>query len=84
MLAYPNPAVDQMQFLIHLETAAEVHLDIYNLTGERIAQITRALPAGRGQVLDWDCGSIAPGIYLVRVLADGNELGIQKIAVVEP
>lgn len=39
-------------------------------------------PAGRGQTLVWDCGDAAPGIYLVRVLKEGNFVETLKVSIV--
>ena len=84
VLAYPNPAADRVRFLVHLDEAADVVLDIYNANGERAAGIRRNLPAGAGQVLTWSCGDVGPGVYFVRVTINGEDRGKVKIAVVEP
>ncbi len=82
VLAFPNPAREQMNFVFTLEQPAEVILEIYNLAGERIATLRQNTPAGRGQTLVWDCRETAPGIYLGRLLVGGAEKATCKIAVV--
>jgi parallel beta-helix repeat protein len=80
--AFPQPAKDRVQFLLHLDQAAEVKIAIYNLLGERVVEIAAGLPAGRGQVLVWDCRQASPGIYLARIYKQGKYAGTVKIAVV--
>ncbi|MCD4813159.1 right-handed parallel beta-helix repeat-containing protein [bacterium] len=82
VLPYPNPANAEMKFVVHLDAAAEITLEIYNFSGERIASVGSALSAGRGQTLVWDCSDIAAGVYLLRVLKDGKLLETRRIAVV--
>jgi len=81
VLAYPNPAQKQMKFLMHLDKATDVEINIYNLTGERIAKLKESMPAGRGQVLIWNCADIAPGIYLAKVYFNSKEKQTIKLAV---
>ncbi|MCD4812817.1 FG-GAP-like repeat-containing protein, partial [bacterium] len=83
VLAYPNPTQNQMKFLMHLDKATDVEINIYNLTGERIAKLKETIPAGRGQVLVWNCADIAPGIYLAKAYFGGEEKQTIKLAVVE-
>jgi parallel beta-helix repeat protein len=83
VLSFPNPARDLIKFLMHLDATTKVELTIYNLAGEQVAYLAEELPAGRGQVIAWNCSAIAPGIYLVRVMMDGEEKEVQKIAVIK-
>ncbi len=81
VLAYPNPAQDQMTFVFHLDQAAEVKVLIYNLAGERVAELSGDFTAGRGQTLVWECGDVAPGVYLAVVLHDNKKKDTLKIAI---
>jgi hypothetical protein len=80
-LPYPNPAKDQVHFLMHLAKAGEVKINIYNLSGERIASMQESLAAGRGQVITWMCTGMAPGIYFARVDIEGQNAETFKIAI---
>lgn len=82
-LSYPNPARERMKFLIHLETAAQIKIIVYNLIGEQIAVIEESLSAGHGQVIEWDCKDVAAGIYFMRVFINGEEVEIIKAAVIK-
>jgi hypothetical protein len=81
-LVYPNPGRDKMNFLVHLDQSAKVQVVIYNVASERIAYITQQLPAGRGQKIEWNCADIGPGIYIYRLLINGEEKEKRKIALI--
>jgi hypothetical protein len=81
-LAYPNPARQRMLFSFNLARDARAEVWIYNLSGETVAALQGDLTAGQGRTLVWDCSGAAPGVYLVRFLADGVEIGKQKAALV--
>ncbi len=81
-LPMPNPARNNMHFIVHLDQPAKVEIMIFNLAGERVARLAANLPAGHGQTLTWNCGQVAPGMYTVQVLKDGRKTGTLKVAVV--
>lgn len=70
VIAYPNPARDQMNFAYTISGQAKVKIDIYRLTGERVATITEHVNGGTGQTLSttWQAAGVAPGIYIVRIV----------------
>lgn len=83
VLAYPNPARGQVTFAYTVAGLSSVTIDVYRLTGERVARITERKNGGTGQTLttSWDAAGVAPGIYLCRVQvtdADGRVVVDQK------
>lgn len=82
VLAYPNPAQGKMTFVFHLDQAAAVKIAVYNLAGERVAELTADLAAGPGQALVWDCKGAAPGVYVARFLVNGTEKAKLKVSVI--
>ncbi len=52
-----------------MQGAAKAEIDIYRLTGERVAHIVENRNGGAGQTLTtaWDAANVAPGIYLCRI-----------------
>ena len=82
-LAYPNPAQNSMTFIMNLRNAAVIELKIYNLAGEKIAQIEESVPGGGNQTVVWDCGDIAPGVYLVRIFKDDSLQETKRVAIVK-
>lgn len=75
VLAYPNPARGRVDFAYTVAGAGKVTIDIYKVTGERVATITEHVNGGTGQTLRtaWDAVDVAPGVYLCRiVITDGS------------
>jgi hypothetical protein len=72
---YPNPARGKVNFAYTISGAGKVKIDIYKLTGERVASITEYVNGGAGQTLStaWNAVDVAPGIYFCRiVITDGS------------
>ncbi|NTV52152.1 MAG: T9SS type A sorting domain-containing protein [Candidatus Firestonebacteria bacterium] len=77
--AFPNPAHDSMTFVLKLERADEVTVTIYNLSGERIADLKTSNGPGTARLV-WDCSRTAPGVYLACVKVGGTEKIKLKVA----
>ncbi len=73
-----------MRFAMHFSEPARVAFNIFNLSGERVAEVNATLPMGQGQSVAWDCRGASPGIYLARVVLAGEEIGCVKVAVLKP
>ncbi|MEW6517016.1 MAG: T9SS type A sorting domain-containing protein [candidate division FCPU426 bacterium] len=74
VLAYPNPARDRVVFAYTVPGASRIEIDIYHLTGERVARIEEG-KNNSGQTLTtaWEAAGVAPGIYLCRIkITDAN------------
>jgi surface protein len=80
-LAYPNPAKDEVRFLLHLSNDARIQIDLYNIHGERVGQLREDRTAGRGQVLTWNCSGVSAGIYLAKIKINGVIREVLKVAV---
>ncbi len=84
---YPNPIRSGSVLRIALQgTPADggIRLEVFDLLGRRIDQ--RDLPAARVHALEWDVqhptgGSVAPGVYLLRI-SSGEYAVTRKIVVV--
>jgi hypothetical protein len=64
VLAFPNPAKGDVGFTWQAEGVERVRILIYNLAGERIAELDLE---GPGRSARWRTSGIAPGIYFYRV-----------------
>ncbi len=73
VLLYPNPAGREVSFSFNRQQAQLVQIDIYNMAGERIAQVSgQTQPiAGDHQKIVWLVQQAAPGLYLCRVQWSG-------------
>jgi hypothetical protein len=81
-LAYPNPGKVRITFAVQADGTGEVKVQLYNLNGERVASLSAQPSGDHTAMLTWDCGSVAPGLYVARLLQDGKEIGKSKVAVV--
>lgn len=79
-LAFPNPAASHMNFLIPLPAPALLTVTVYNLAGERVAELRGSFPAGAAQ-LAWDCRQAASGVYFVKITADSAVVTVMKVGV---
>jgi hypothetical protein len=81
-LAYPNPGKGKMTLAFQPSSDGEAKIQIYNMSGERAAVLNAQVTGDTVASVIWDCSSVAPGLYVVRVLQDGKEIGKSKVAVV--
>jgi len=78
----PNPLRGQGHLRFDLARAASVTLRVYDAAGRRVATLLdRAPRAGGPHAVAIDGTGIAPGIYFVRIEADGRG-GTRKVVVV--
>lgn len=80
--AYPNPTLGVTTIEFALPQAERATLEIFDLSGRRIAVlVNEEMPAGRYSV-EWDSASIAAGTYIYRMIA-GSKVMTQRITVVK-
>ncbi len=75
--AYPNPFTDRLSIRYELGSASPVSLEVYDLTGRRIASLVRAAQAVGAYEASWDARSASAqpaGIYLLRLTTDAGVL----------
>jgi len=78
---YPNPFNASTEIRYALPRDARVKLDVFNVSGQRVAGLVDTdQPAGQYQ-LDWNAGALPSGIYFVRLQA-GGENAVSKMALV--
>ncbi|NTV52876.1 MAG: DUF1565 domain-containing protein [Candidatus Firestonebacteria bacterium] len=76
---YPNPAKGTVYFAYTLSSEAKITLDIFQISGERVAHITENKNGGAGQTLvtAWRTDGLARGIYLVHLV--GTDLQGRRV-----
>jgi len=78
----PNPFNPSTQISFSLSEAADVTLEIYNITGQKVATLTTGrLEAGHHSVA-WDGSNAASGIYLYRLEA-GDFVDTKKMVLLK-
>jgi hypothetical protein len=83
----PNPCkTGKMRFFFNLSGPARVELLILNLLGDKVSRVEQEFPAaGQGEVLDWDCQHVGPGVYWARMkldYANGTSVKLKKKKIV--
>ncbi len=72
---YPNPVVDgstTIRYFLEFD-ALNVKLDIYDLSGKRVAELNGPTTGGLDNELVWNCGSVTPGVYRCVINAHFGE-----------
>lgn len=67
---WPNPTSDLVYLRYGKATATDVTVEVFNALGERVMATTRNF--GAGQVQSINLAGMQPGMYLVRMVADGT------------
>ncbi len=84
--ATPNPATgDTAYFKVYLNDDADVTVQVFNVAGEKIAELKGSGLGGTTAHLPWSMGHVASGVYVFRVEAKSttrtDEI-IKKLAVI--
>jgi hypothetical protein len=78
---YPNPFVHDTDLPLFLPREAHVQLDVFRLTGERVATlVSETMPAGM-HYLTFHAADLPTGSYVARAMAEGTSREIQLLRV---
>jgi hypothetical protein len=76
LLAYPNPFTDHLHLRFTLPRPMAVSISLYDALGRQVRALVVEQQMGAGEhVMGWEEKGLVPGVYLVRVWADGLEGG---------
>jgi hypothetical protein len=78
---YPNPFNPTTTIAFSLPEASDIHLEIYNLLGQKVDDISGNYEAG-DHLVYWDSRGLASGIYLYRLTA-GNNVETKKMTLLK-
>ncbi|MBU1652281.1 T9SS type A sorting domain-containing protein, partial [bacterium] len=70
--AYPNPFNPSTTIRFGLPTASEVSLSIYNIRGEKVADLVNGYRLAGYHDITWEARGLASGMYLCRFKASGE------------
>ena len=71
-VAYPNPTTGAATVAFELSTPSQVVIDVVDLLGRRVARLLNGTQAAGVVRAPVETGSLAPGVYLVRVQTDAG------------
>lgn len=66
-LSLPKSSINKLQY--EISTAAEIHIDVYSVSGQKVKEIFPGAKAAGTHSLDVD---VAPGVYVYKVTAGKN------------
>lgn len=79
LAVYPMPVQNQATISFKLSSEAMVQMEVYSLTGQRMADVMYAqYPAGTHQV-NWNFESLDTGMYLLRMKAGSKTSTVKMI-----
>ena len=68
---HPNPSAGTFQIPLHLSEPLDARIEVYDITGRRLALLSEGLlPAGEHS-FSWDASGLPSGCYLVRLSGIG-------------
>ena len=82
IMVYPNPARNRVHFAYTVTGEVITKIDVYKITGERVAHIYEDKNGGPGATLrtTWESDKIAPGIYWARIeIRQGQQIILSQI-----
>nr|MBN2276419.1 T9SS type A sorting domain-containing protein [candidate division Zixibacteria bacterium] len=81
LTCYPNPFNPITMIELNLPSSSEWKIEVYNVTGQRVANFEGSSEAGKVRV-EWDASDFASGIYLYKAEA-GNYRMTRKMALIK-
>jgi len=77
--AYPNPTSGRATVTVTLARAGWVDLSVYDIVGRRVRQVAAGTMDAGTHAIDFDAGSLPPGLYLYRLQ---TERGVEARTVI--
>ncbi len=78
----PNPANPVTTFSFELRVASSVNLEVYDVSGRKVAELLSGRQEAGAHVVTWDASGLGSGVYLAR-LQVGGESQAGKVVVVK-
>ncbi|MDR9416662.1 MAG: T9SS type A sorting domain-containing protein, partial [Gracilimonas sp.] len=79
---YPNPFNPTTQIKYSVPHDAKVQLTVYNLLGQKVAELVNEQKSPGKYTISWDAGNNASGVYMYR-LAAGNKVFTKKMMLIK-
>ncbi len=79
---FPNPLRDRTTIPYQLESEVDVLIDLFDITGRRVAVLVDERQVPRPYQLELDASRFASGVYILRMRA-GDFMDIQRMTVIK-
>lgn len=80
--AHPNPFNTATTISVNLPETAELNVTVYNITGQRVAELAQGSYATGTHRFTFDANGLASGLYFVRATVPGQMDQVQKVMLV--
>ena len=80
--AYPNPFNPVTTLSVELNTAADVSVKVYNLTGQLVDVIAQGNFSPNTYNWTWNAENLASGVYFIATQI-GNDINNQKVMLIK-
>lgn len=80
---YPNPFNPSTTITYELPRSADVKIEIYNTIGARVALFDEGRRYTGVHKVQFDASSLASGLYLYRLIADGALISTKKMTLIK-
>jgi hypothetical protein len=80
--AYPNPFNPSTTIEFYVPTYSHVSLDVFDLSGNKISNLTDRYYGDGSWMLVWDAAESSSGIYIARMQI-GNQISYQKLMLIK-
>jgi PKD repeat protein len=71
---YPNPSNAETTLAFNLDKGALLNIDLLDISGRVVKSIFSGAKGAGQNVQTFDVGGISQGVYLIRILADGEQV----------
>ncbi|WP_421775541.1 T9SS type A sorting domain-containing protein [Gracilimonas sp.] len=80
---YPNPFNPSTNIAYDLPEKADVRLEVFNIIGAKVATLVQKQKPAGSHVARFDAASLASGMYLYRLTANGNLISTKKMILIK-
>lgn len=80
--AYPNPFNPTTTFAVTLPEAADLKVNVYNVTGQLVATVANGNYTSGRHTMTFDASNLASGLYFIRATVPGQMDQTQKVMLV--
>lgn len=71
--SYPNPFNPSTEIIYQLEHSGRVHLEVYNLQGQRLSTLVEEWQSAGEHSVQWDAQGLSSGLYFVRLAFENSQ-----------
>ncbi len=71
--SYPNPFNPSTEIIYQLEHSGRVHLEVYNLQGQRLSTLVEEWQSAGEHSVRWDAQGLSSGLYFIRLAFENSQ-----------